>query len=227
VHGQHWPAKHPFDGDGQIHTIRLQDGKGPYRNPLCPHRRFEAEQAGQAPLLWSGHLWARPSDSKDGAPIAASRTAGSPMSWSMPVRILSTLIYSMRRRLSAFDRRTTRNLGTAIGYPQGRHFPPIRKSNEATGEIIVFSIFDQSALNSPLCVVGPDNRLKSISFRSHCRDPRLPHDMRSTRISMFSTNCPLYWKKICSTGAAHPRLASDQPTRFGHHSRAWGNRNEI
>lgn len=53
-----FPAKspyHPFDGDGMLHAIYLQDGKASYRNRYVQTHAYQYERAAGQPL-WSGLL---------------------------------------------------------------------------------------------------------------------------------------------------------------------------
>jgi carotenoid cleavage dioxygenase len=166
---------HPFDGDGMIHTIRLQNGKATYRNRFVRTEGFEAEQAEGGPL-WVG-IMGKPSDSKRPG-WGAHGSVKDSSSTDVVVHagaILSTF-YQCGEGYR-LDPQTLETLGTADWVPEnGISAHP--KVDEATGELLFFNY----STNAPYLhygVVGPDNRLKHF-IPIALPGPRLPHDMAFT-----------------------------------------------
>jgi len=202
---------HPFDGDGMIHTIRLQNGKATYRNRFVRTEGFEAEQAEGGPL-WVG-IMGKPSDSKRPG-WGAHGSVKDSSSTDVVVHagaILSTF-YQCGEGYR-LDPQTLETLGTADWVPEnGISAHP--KVDEATGELLFFNY----STNAPYLhygVVGPDNRLKHF-IPIALPGPRLPHDMAFTENYAIFNDCPLYWKEdLFDRGLRIPAWHPDQPTRFG------------
>jgi len=202
---------HPFDGDGMIHTIRLQNGKATYRNRFVRTEGFEAEQAEGGPL-WVG-IMGKPSDSKRPG-WGAHGSVKDSSSTDVVVHagaILSTF-YQCGEGYR-LDPQTLETLGTADWVPEnGISAHP--KVDEATGELLFFNY----STNAPYLhygVVGPDNRLKHF-IPIALPGPRLPHDMAFTENYAIFNDCPLYWKEdLLDRGLRIPAWHPHQPTRFG------------
>lgn len=202
---------HPFDGDGMIHTIRLQNGKATYRNRFVRTEGFEAEQEEGGPL-WVG-IMGKPSD---------SRRPGWGAHGSVKDSSSTDVVVHAGAILSTFyqcgegyrlDPDTLETLGTAEWVPEdGISAHP--KVDEATGELLFFN-YSTEAPYLHYGVVGPDNRLKHF-IPIPLPGPRLPHDMAFTKNFAIFNDCPLYWKpELIERNLYIPSYHPDEPTRFG------------
>tara|TARA_R110000824_G_scaffold61807_2_gene164015 strand:- start:1939 stop:3396 length:1458 start_codon:yes stop_codon:yes gene_type:complete len=202
---------HPFDGDGMIHTIRLQNGKATYRNRFVRTDGFEAEQDEGGPL-WVG-IMGKPSESKRPG-WGAHGSVKDSSSTDVVVHagaILSTF-YQCGEGYR-LDPATLETLGTADWVPEdGISAHP--KVDEATGELLFFN-YSTIAPYLHYGVVGPDNKLKHF-IPIPLPGPRLPHDMAFTENFAIFNDCPLYWKpELIERNLYIPAWHPDEPTRFG------------
>lgn len=202
---------HPFDGDGMIHTIRLQDGKATYRNRFVRTAGFEAEQAEGGPL-WVG-IMGKPDDSKRKG-WGAHGSVKDSSSTDVVVHagaILSTF-YQCGEGYR-LDPETLETLGTADWVPaDGISAHP--KVDEASGELLFFN-YSTKAPFLQYGVVGSDNQLKHL-VPIDLPGARLPHDMAFTENFAIFNDCPLYWKpELIERNLYIPAYHPDEPTRFG------------
>lgn len=202
---------HPFDGDGMIHTIRLQNGKATYRNRFVRTEGFEAEQIEGGPL-WVG-IMGKPDDSKR-CGWGAHGSVKDSSSTDVVVHagaILSTF-YQCGEGYR-LDPESLETLGTADWVPEdGISAHP--KVDEATGELLFFN-YSTKAPYLHYGVVGPDNQLKHF-IPVPLLGPRLPHDMAFTENFAIFNDCPLYWKpELIERNLYIPAYHPDEPTRFG------------
>ncbi|MEP2493637.1 MAG: carotenoid oxygenase family protein, partial [Parasphingorhabdus sp.] len=202
---------HPFDGDGMIHTIRLQGGKASYRNRFVRTEGFEAEQAEGGPL-WVG-IMGKPDDSKRKG-WGAHGSVKDSSSTDVVVHagaILSTF-YQCGEGYR-LDPETLETLGTAGWVPEdGISAHP--KVDEATGELLFFN-YSTKAPFLQYGVVGSDNQLKHL-VPIDLPGARLPHDMAFTENFAIFNDCPLYWKpELIERNLYIPAYHPDEPTRFG------------
>ncbi|CAO1649883.1 carotenoid oxygenase family protein [Parasphingorhabdus sp. NYA22] len=202
---------HPFDGDGMIHTIRLQNGKATYRNRFVRTEGFEAEQIEGGPL-WVG-IMGKPDDSKRSG-WGAHGSVKDSSSTDVVVHagaILSTF-YQCGEGYR-LDPDTLETLGTADWVPEdGISAHP--KVDEATGELLFFN-YSTTAPYLHYGVVGADNQLKHF-IPIPLLGPRLPHDMAFTENFAIFNDCPLYWKpELIERNLYIPAYHPDEPTRFG------------
>lgn len=202
---------HPFDGDGMIHTIRLQNGKATYRNRFVRTEGFEAEQEEGGPL-WVG-LMGNPQDSlrpgmtahgsvKDSSSTDVVVHAGA---------ILST--FYLCGEGYRLDPNTLATLGPADWVPP-HGIAAHCKVDEASGELLFFNY----AIEKPYFqygVVGSDNQLKHL-VPIDLPGPRLPHDMAFSENQAIFNDCPLFWKEeLFERKLRIPTYHPDMPTRFG------------
>tara|TARA_R110001606_G_scaffold32011_7_gene97295 strand:+ start:6669 stop:8126 length:1458 start_codon:yes stop_codon:yes gene_type:complete len=202
---------HPFDGDGMIHTIRLQNGKATYRNRFVRTEGFEAEQSEGGPL-WVG-IMGKPSESKRPG-WGAHGSVKDSSSTDVVVHagaILSTF-YQCGEGYR-LDSETLETLGTTDWVPEdGISAHP--KVDEATGELLFFN-YSTTAPYLHYGVVGPDNKLKHF-IPIALPGPRLPHDMAFTENYAIFNDFPLYWKpELIERNLYIPAWHPDEPTRFG------------
>lgn len=202
---------HPFDGDGMIHTIRLQNGKATYRNRFVRTEGFEAEQIEGGPL-WVG-IMGKPDDSKR-CGWGAHGSVKDSSSTDVVVHagaILSTF-YQCGEGYR-LDPESLETLGTADWVPEdGISAHP--KVDEATGELLFFN-YSTTAPYLHYGVVGADNALKHF-VPIELPGARLPHDMAFTENFAIFNDCPLYWKpELIERNLYIPAYHPDEPTRFG------------
>ena len=202
---------HPFDGDGMIHTIRLQNGKATYRNRFVRTEGFEAEQIEGGPL-WVG-IMGKPDDSKrEGWGAHGSVKDSSSTDVVVHAGAILSTFYQCGEGYR-LDPRTLETLGTADWVPEdGISAHP--KVDEATGELLFFN-YSTTAPYLHYGVVGADNQLKHFIPIPLLR-PRLPHDMAFTENFAIFNDCPLYWKpELIERNLYIPAYHPDEPTRFG------------
>ena len=202
---------HPFDGDGMIHTIRLQNGKATYRNRFVRTAGFEAEQQAGGPL-WPG-LMGNPHDALRPGMTAHGSVKDS-SSTDVVVHggaILST--FYLCGEGYRLDPETLATLGPADWVP-AHGISAHCKVDEASGELLFFNY----AIELPYLqygVVGRDNQLQHL-VPIDLPGPRLPHDMAFTKHYAIFNDYPLFWKEeLFARKLRIPAFHPDMPTRFG------------
>ncbi|MEM9171208.1 MAG: carotenoid oxygenase family protein [Pseudomonadota bacterium] len=213
---------HPFDGDGMLHMIKLQDGHASYKNRFVRTTGFNAEQEAGGPI-WIGFTgnpnkstrkgWGAHGHVKDSSSTDISVHAG---------QLLSTFWQcGDGYRLSPENLET---LGIDSWVPaDGLSAHP--KVDLRTGELMFFN-YSTQAPYMHYGVVGADNTLKHL-VPIELPGPRLPHDMAiSPRYSVLN-NFPLYWpKQMLEQGFYVPYFDTELPSRFGVIPR-YGNSDEV
>jgi len=202
---------HPFDGDGMIHSIRLQNGKATYRNRFVRTEGFEAEQIEGGPL-WVG-IMGKPDDSRrEGWGAHGSVKDSSSTDVVVHAGAILSTFYQCGEGYR-LDPETLETLGTAGWVPEdGISAHP--KVDEATGELLFFN-YSTKAPYLHYGVVGPDNQLKHF-IPVELPGARLPHDMAFTENFAIFNDCPLYWKpELIERNLYIPAYHPDEPTRFG------------
>ncbi|MBQ0770522.1 MAG: carotenoid oxygenase family protein, partial [Sphingomonadales bacterium] len=202
---------HPFDGDGMIHTIRLQNGKATYRNRFVRTAGFEAEQQAGGPL-WPG-LMGNPHDAVQPGMTAHGSVKDS-SSTDVVLHggaILST--FYLCGEGYRLDPETLATLGPADWVP-AHGISAHCKVDEASGELLFFNY----AIELPYLqygVVGRDNQLQHL-VPIDLPGPRLPHDMAFTKHYAIFNDYPLFWKEeLFERKLRIPAFHPDMPTRFG------------
>lgn len=202
---------HPFEGDGMIHMMHLENGQAEYRNRFVRTKAFIAEQeVGQS--LWAGLIehpsrstrpgWGAHEHLKDASSTDVIVHAG---------KLLSTFYQcGDGYRLDPY---TLEQMGTEAWVPLdgiSAHTSLV----EATGELIFFN-YSKHAPYFHYGVVGPDNKLKHYIPLDY-PGPRLPHDIAFTENFTIVNDFPLFWDPELLKKDIHAaRFFPDIPTRFG------------
>jgi len=202
---------HPFEGDGMIHMMHLEDGRAEYRNRFVRTKAFIAEQEAGC-SLWAGLMehpsrstrpgWGAHEHLKDASSTDVIVHAG---------QLLSTFYQCGEGyRLDPY---TLEQFGTESWVPLdgiSAHTSLV----ESTGELIFFN-YSKHAPYFHYGVVGPDNQLKHytpIEFPG----PRLPHDIAFTENYTIVNDFPLFWDPELLKQDIHAaRFFRDIPSRFG------------
>ena len=210
---------HPFEGDGMVHMIHIENGKAEYRNRFVRTKGFMAEQE-VAHSLWAGLMehpkrstrpgWGAHGHLKDASSTDVIVHAG---------ELLSTFYQCGEGyRLDPY---TLEQFGTESWVPlDGISAHP--KLDERTGELLFFN-YSKYEPYFHYGVVGQDNRLKHyvpIDFPG----PRLPHDIAFSENYTILNDLPVFWDPELLKRDIHAtRFYPDKPSRFGILPRMGGN----
>lgn len=202
---------HPFEGDGMIHMMHLENGRAEYRNRFVRTKAFMAEkESGHA--LWAGLMehprrslrpgWGAHEHLKDASSTDVIVHAG---------QLLSTFYQcGDGYRLDPY---TLEQFGTESWVPLdgiSAHTSLV----ESTGELIFFN-YSKHAPYFHYGVVGADNRLKHYTPIEY-PGPRLPHDIAFTENFTIVNDFPLFWDPELLKKDVHAtRFYRDIPSRFG------------
>ncbi|MEL7311313.1 MAG: carotenoid oxygenase family protein [Pseudomonadota bacterium] len=202
---------HPFDGDGMLHMMQIQDGKARYKNRFVRTQGFHAEQEAGGPL-WIGFTgnpakstrrgWGAHGHVKDSSSTDICVHAGN---------LLSTFWQcGDGYRLSPEDLTT---LGIEGWVPfDGISAHP--KVDTKTGELMFFN-YSTHAPYMHYGVVSADNQLQHY-IPIDLPGPRLPHDMAISSQYSVLNDFPLYWPQhMLEQGFYVPYYDRDLPARFG------------
>ncbi|MEM6817179.1 MAG: carotenoid oxygenase family protein [Pseudomonadota bacterium] len=202
---------HPFDGDGMLHMMQIQDGRARYKNRFVRTQGFQAEQEAGGPL-WIGFTgnpnkstrrgWGAHGHVKDSSSTDICVHAGN---------LLSTFWQcGDGYRLSPQDLET---LGIEAWVPfDGISAHP--KVDLETGELMFFN-YSTHAPYMHYGVAGADNKLKHY-VPIDIPAPRLPHDMGFSRKHSVLNDFPLYWPQhMLEQGFYVPYYDRELPSRFG------------
>jgi len=213
---------HPFDGDGMLHTIHIENGKANYRNRFVKTKGFLAEQeAGES--LWAGLIehpshskrpgWGAQGSLKDSSSTDVIIHAGN---------IVSTFYQCGEPYL--LDPLTLEEKGIADWGPdEGISAHP--KVDLKTGEMLFFN-YSKKAPYMHYGIVGPDNVLKHY-VPIPLPGPRLPHDMAFTENYTIFCDLPLFWDpELLDRGHHAARFYPELGTRFAIIPR-YGNEEDI
>ncbi|WP_018996338.1 carotenoid oxygenase family protein [Hirschia maritima] len=202
---------HPFDGDGMLHMMKIENGKASYKNRFIRTRGFNAEQEAEE-SLWIGFTgnpkkstragWGAHGHVKDSSSTDVVVHAG---------EILSTFWQCGEGyRLSAKDLDT---LGLEKWVPyDGISAHP--KVDLETGELLFFN-YSKHAPYMHYGVVGADNKLKHY-VPIDIPGLRLPHDMAFSKNFSVVNDFPLYWpEELLKMDRYVPIYYPDKKSRFG------------
>ena len=179
---------HPFDGDGMIHQISIQNGKASYRNRWVRTREFAAEQeAGRS--LYGGLM----------EPVSLSERPGRCVHPGLKDASSTDVVVHAGQALTTYyqcgegyrlDPNTLETIGTERWTPiDGISAHP--KVDERTGELMFFNY----SLHAPYMHYGVvDRNNKLVHYVPvPLPGPRLPHDMSFTTNYVILNDCPVYW----------------------------------
>lgn len=202
---------HPFEGDGMIHMMHVENGQAEYRNRFVRTKAFVAEQEVNH-SLWAGLMehpkmsirpgWGAHEHLKDASSTDVIVHAG---------KLLSTFYQcGDGYRLDPY---TLEQFGTESWVPLdgiSAHTSLVEK----TGELIFFN-YSKHAPYYHYGVVGPDNKLKHY-IPIELPGPRLPHTIAFTTNYTIINDFPLFWDPELLKKDIHAsRFYPDIPSRFG------------
>ena len=206
---------HPFDGDGMVHALRLEDGAARYCNRFVRTPDFEAECAAGGPLF--AGLMESPRKSK--RPGCGAR-GGLKDSASTDVVVhggVAACTFYQCGAVWELDPGTLETLGIAPWLSQvtpGWGVSAHTKVDERRDELLFFNY----AKHAPYMHYGVVDAARELVHYVPVElpGPRLPHDMAFTDHYAVLHDFPLFWDaKALAAGAHAVRLHEDVPTRFG------------
>lgn len=202
---------HPFDGDGMIHQISIQNGKADYRNRWVRTRGFAAEQEAER-SLYAGLM----------EPVSRSERRGQCVHPGLKDASSTDVVVHAGMVLSTYyqcgegyrlDPSTLETIGIERWTPiDGISAHP--KVDEHTGELLFFNY----SLHAPYMHYGVvDRHNKLIHYVPvPLPGPRLPHDMAFTPKYAILNDCPLYWDpELLKKNVYGARFFKDQKLRIG------------
>ena len=207
---------HPFDGDGMVHSLYIDQGRAEYRNRFVQTDGLLAEQAAGEPL-WAG-LMEPPKRSKRDDGWGARTRMKDASSTDIVVHggVAASTFYQCGD-VYEMDPRTLEPLGKAAwldGVTPGWGVSAHTKVDEATGEMLFFNYSKQA----PYMHYGVVDQQRQLAHYTPIELPgaRLPHDMAFTEHYAILNDFPLYWDPEALKVDAHAvRFFRDQPSRFG------------
>lgn len=206
---------HPFDGDGMLHSLYLDNGEAEYRNRFIRTDGLNAELDAGAPL-WAGLMESPKKSLRDGSGARTRLKDASSTDVVVHGGRAATSFYQCGD-IYELDPRTLEHLGkaewvrnTTPGWGVSAH----TKSDGATGEMLFFNYSKQA----PYMHYGVVNAARELVHYVPVElpGPRLPHDMAFTENYAILNDLPLYWDPEALRVDAHAvRFFRDQPSRFG------------
>ena len=206
---------HPFDGDGMLHALYLDNGEVEYRNRFIRTDGFNAELAERAPL-WAGLIESPKKSLRDGWGARTRLKDASSTDVVVHGGRAVTSFYQCGD-LYEFDPRTLEQLGKSAWVQQttpGWGVSAHTKIDEASGEMLFFNYSKQP----PYMHYGVVNAARQLVHYVPIPlpGPRLPHDMAFTDNYAILNDFPLYWDPQALQAGAHAvRFDRDLPSRFG------------
>ncbi len=205
---------HPFDGDGMLHSLTINNGQAEYRNRFIQSDGFVAELAAGGPL-WAGLMESPAKSLREGC---GART-GLKDSASTDVVVhggVAAASFYQCGSIYEMDPRTLEPKGKApwlTDITPGWGVSAHTKVDEATGEMLFFNY----SKRAPYMHYGVVNRNRELVhyIPIELPGPRLPHDMAFTNNYAILNDLPLYWDPKALASNAHAvRYYPDQPSRF-------------
>ncbi len=206
---------HPFDGDGMLHSLYIENGQCEYRNRMIRTDGLQEEWAAGEPL-WTG-LRERPDMSlRDGWGARTRLKDSSSTDVVVHGGVAATSFYQCGD-IYELDPRTLQQFGKAPwlnditpGWGVSAH----TKVDEATGEMLFFNYSKQA----PYMHYGVVNAQRELVhyIPVELPGPRLPHDMAFTERYAILNDLPLFWDPEALTHGAHAvRFFPELGSRFG------------
>lgn len=205
---------HPFDGDGMLHSLYLNNGDIEYRNRFVRTPGLLAEQQAAEPL-WAG-LFESPRKSRRAG--CGARTAlkdASSTDVVVHAGMAATTFYQCGD-VFQLQPRTLQAHGSA---PWVQHTTPgwgvsaHTKVDEKTGEMLFFNYSKQPPYMHYGVVDAQGELVHYVPIE--LPGPRLPHDMAFTEKYAILHDFPLFWDAEALRHDAHAvRFHKDMPSRF-------------
>ena len=205
---------HPFDGDGMLHSLYIDNGEVEYRNRFIRTDGLLAEQAAGEPL-WAGLMESPRKSLRDGWGARTRLKDASSTDVVVHGGRAATSFYQCGD-IYEFNPRTLAQLGKAswvAGTTPGWGISAHTKVDEATGEMLVFNYAKQA----PFMHYGVVNAQRELVHYVPVElpGPRLPHDMAFTDNYVILNDFPLYWDPQALKVDAHAlTFNQDMPSRF-------------
>ncbi|MEN9865439.1 MAG: hypothetical protein RL748_1029 [Pseudomonadota bacterium] len=203
---------HPFEGDGMLHMIKLQNGQAEYRNRIVPTSGFLAEQAaGQA--LWAG-LMENPAKSlRPGIGMQGHLKDASSTDVVVHAGMALSTFYQCGQAYQ-FDPFTLNFKGCAPWVPGQQGISAHCKTDQATGELLFFNYGPKA----PFLNYGVVNRAGELTHYSPIELPgaRLPHDMAFSENYVIFNDLPMFADPDLAAKNIHAvRFYPQLRSRFG------------
>ena len=200
---------HPFDGDGMLHQISIQNGKADYRNRFVRTRGFVAEQ------IEGGSLWGGIQDGP-----GTSKRPGFGAHGSLKDSSSTDVVIHGGKAVSTFyqcgeayllDPETLEQVGVAPWVPLDG-VSAHTKTDERTGEMLFFN-YSKYAPYMHYGVIDKDG--KQVHYTPvPLPGPRLPHDMTFSENYSILNDFPLFWDGDLLEKGYHAARLHDLPSRF-------------
>lgn len=204
-------AYHPFDGDGMLHQLRIEDGRASYRNRFVRTAGFLAEQEAAGPL-WTGMLDQPANSIREDGWGARGRMKDASSTDVVVHNGRAITSFWMCGDLYAHDPRTLEPLGAEPWVP-AEGISAHTKVDEVTGEMLVFN-YGKNAPFMHYGVVSPTGQLVHW-VPIELPGPRLPHDMAFTEHYSILNDFPFFWDPdLLAQGVHLPRYFPELPSRF-------------
>ncbi len=206
---------HPFDGDGMLHSLFVDNGELEYRNRFIRTEGFNAELEAGRPL-WAGLIESPKKSLRAGCGARTGLKDASSTDVVVHGGRAATSFYQCGD-VYELHPRTLEQLGksawvrkTTPGWGISAH----TKVDQATGEMLFFNYSKQA----PFMHYGVVNAERALVHYVPIPlpGPRLPHDMAFTDNYAILNDFPLYWDaQALRVGAHAVRFHPNEPSRFG------------
>ena len=205
---------HPFDGDGMLHSLWIDNGKTEYRNRYIRTDGFEEERMAGKPL-WAG-LRERPEKSERDGWGARTRLKDSSSTDVVIHRGKALTSFYQCGDIYQLDPRSLDHEGKASWLPgvtPGWGVSAHTKVDEATDELLFFNYAKQAPYMHYGVVDAAGELAHYIPIE--LPGPRLPHDMAFTERFAILNDMPLFWDPEALAQGAHAvRFFPNLPSRF-------------
>lgn len=205
---------HPFDGDGMLHSLYLDNGEAEYRNRFIRSDGFEAELEHDGPL-WAGLMESPRKSLRDGWGARTRLKDASSTDVVVQGGVAASSFYQCGD-IYELNPRTLEPLGKAHWVNQvtpGWGVSAHTKVDESSGELLFFNYSKQA----PYMHYGVVDRNRELVhyIPVELPGPRLPHDMAFTDNYAILNDFPLFWDPEALKADAHAvRFFRDLPSRF-------------